>query len=325
MADRDYYKSLGVSREASSDEIRKAYRKLAKQNHPDAKPGDRAAEKRFKDVQEAYAVLGDTEKREQYDRYGTTFESSGQAPFQQSYHWGSPQGGQVDFSQFFGGGGGEIDLSSIFGGAFGQGAQSGFGGGRASQRNRQSTPKKGRDIQLEMEIPFQVAALGGSHSVQFQRNGKPDRLNVKVPAGVYTGSIIRLAGQGEPSSGNSTAGDLRLRVRVAPHPWFRREASNLIVEVPISPAEAVLGAKVEVPTLEDGNVTVTIPPGTSSGTKLRLKGKGVIDQKSKKKGDQYIIVKIAVPNQIDGSEKALYEQLKESETENPRHGLWGSS
>ena len=313
MPDSDYYKALGVSREASDDEIRKAYKKLVRKYHPDVKPGDEFATEKFKQIQEAYAVLGDAEKREQYDRYGAAFQNGGRGRA-----WASGPGGvgPIDLSDLFGG---QIDFGDLFGGAFGRG---GPAGAQRQTARPQATPQKGQDIQLEITVPFLVAAEGGSHELQFQRASKQERLTVKIPPGLEHGSVIRLAGQGHPGSMNGPAGNLLLTVLVAPHPYFRRDRNHLLLDVPISPAEAVLGAKVEVPTLAEGNVTVTIPPGTSSGAKLRLRDKGIPDRKTTKRGDQFVVIKIAVPKELDEHSRKLYEELSESSDFLPRSDLW---
>ena len=310
MANPDYYKVLGVSREASDEEIRKAYKKLARQYHPDVKPGDKEAAEKFKEVQEAYEVLSDSEKRDQYDRYGTV-HGAGRGP--------RGQGRPFTWSTGGGGGAGPIDLEDLFGGFGGMFGGGGFGGG-----GRQAPPRarKGEDLTLDIDVPFQVAAEGGSHSLQLRKDDKVERINVKIPAGVESGSVIRLAGEGHPGANGGPAGDLLLTVKVAPHPWFRREGADLLVDLPVTPSEAVLGAKVEAPTLSEGNVTVTVPPGTSSGQKLRLRGKGVMNPKTKQRGDQYVVVKVVVPKQADERVRDLYRQLAEAAPENPRAGLW---
>jgi curved DNA-binding protein len=314
MPDSDYYKILGVSREASDDEIRKAYKKLARKYHPDVKPGDESATEKFKQIQEANAVLGDAEKREQYDRYGAAFQNGGQRRA-----WASgPDGvGPIDLSDLFGG---QFDFGNLFGGAFGQGAAAGAQRHRAGPQA--APPQKGQDIQLEITVPFLVAAEGGSHELQFQRDSKKEQLTVKIPPGLNHRSVIRLAGQGHPGVMNGPAGNLLVTVLVAAHPYFRRDKNNLLLDVPISPAEAVLGAKVDVPTLSEGNVTVTIPPGTSSGAKLRLRDKGIPDRKTAKRGDQFVLVKIVVPKELDEQSRKLYEELSESPDFSPRGDLW---
>lgn len=311
MASPDFYKTLGVSREATADEIRKAYKKLARENHPDSKPGDEQAAARFKEVQEAYAVLGDAEKREQYDRYGAAFRDGGRGPFQQSWGGGA---GPIDLSDLFGGG---VDFSDLFGGGAGR-----PGGGAFHGQRQQARPQKGEDVRLEIEVPFQIAALGGSHSVSLNRGDKSERITVKIPAGVDTGSVIRLAGEGHPGQHGGPQGDLKLTVKASPHPWFKRDGANLLLDVPITPTEAALGAKVNVPTLSEGNVSLTIPPGTSSGSKLRLRGKGAMNQKTREPGDQLVVIKIEVPKDLTDDAKELYRQLGEASPQSPRAGLW---
>ena len=318
MADNDFYKTLGVSREASADEIKKAYKKLARKHHPDVKPGDKEAAEKFKQIQEAYSVLSDTEKRAQYDRYGTAFQGAGRGPFTGTWTGNTGRGrggaGPIDLGDLFGGG--EIDLGDLFAGAFG-------GGGSArAGRQRSARPSKGEDVTYEVEVPFHVAAQGGNHSIQLQRGSETERLNVKIPAGVETGSVVRLTGQGNTGQAGGPAGDLLLKVRVAAHPWFRREGKNILIDVPVTPSEAALGAKVDVPTLAGGNVTVTVPPGTSSGRKLRLRGKGVAATKSGSPGDQLVEIKIVVPETLDAESRRLYEQLAEQTRLSPREGLW---
>lgn len=302
MAD-DYYATLGVSKSASKDEIRKAYKKLAREFHPDVKPDDKAAAEKFKQIQEAYAVLSDDEKRQQYDQYGRVFNGAG--PF--------PGGNPFE--------GAEFDLGDLFGGLFGQGggaAGSPFGGAR----QRQPRPSNGQDIRAEITVPFQVAMQGGEHEITLTRGSNRDRLSVRIPAGVSDGQAIRLAGQGHPGHHGGRPGNVIVTVRVAEHPWFRREGNNLIVEVPITPAEAALGAKVEVPTLDEGNLVLTVPPGTSGGARLRLRGKGVTDARTKQRGDELVVIKIAVPVELSETQRTLYEQLRELDGPSPRDGLW---
>ena len=307
MASDDYYKTLGVSKSASDDEIRKAYRKLAKQYHPDRNPDDASAAEKFKEIGEAYSVLSDKEKRAQYDRFGKAFQ-----------HAGGAAGGQGPWP----GGAGPIDLGDLFGGELDLGDLFGGGGGRRRQ-TRQPRPSAGQNIEMEAEIPFNMAAEGGSYGVPIRRpDGSTERISVKIPAGVQDGAKIRLSGQGHPGQFGGPAGDVLLKLKISPHPYFRREGNNLLIDVPISPAEAVLGAKVEVPTLSGERVTLTIPPGTSSGGKLRMSGLGVTDRKTGTKGDQLVVVKIVVPKNADDESRKLYEQLRDLNTHQPREGLW---
>ena len=309
MADLDYYKVLGLSRGASPDEIRKAYKKLARENHPDMRPNDKAAAERFKQIQEAHEVLSNTKKREMYDRYGSAYQNTGRGPRGQQW-----SGGQVDLGDIFGG---QLDLGDLFGGAFGGSAgRPGRGGPRAAR------PAKGQDLSANIDIAFQTAAEGGSHELSVQRGGQSERLTVKIPAGVASGNVIRLAGQGQAGQDNGLPGDLLVTIKVSPHPYFRRDGRNLLVDVPITVSEAALGAKIEVPTLSEGPVVLTIPPGASSGTKLRLREKGLLDPKTKQRGDQFVVVKIEVPDQLDDRARALFEELDEAAPLSPRDGLW---
>ena len=310
MSNRDYYETIGVSRSASADEIKKAYRKLAKKHHPDANPDDPGAQKKFAEITEAYEVLSDTEKRQKYDQFGSNWSKVG-------------GGGGSPFGGFGGGGGGAgFDLNDILGGMFGGGGggSSPFGGGGG---RRQPRAQNGQNIEAEIRVPFQVGVEGGEHELTLQTGGKVNRLTAKIPAGINDGGKVRLAGQGHPGQGGGAPGDVIVTVKISPHPWFRREGANLLVDVPISPAEAVLGSKVDVPTLSEGTVVMSIPPGTSSGAKLRLRGKGVLDRKTGDRGDQLVVVKIVVPKTTSAEVEALYRQLLEAAPENPREGIWG--
>lgn len=323
MAQKDYYQILDVSKNASQDEIRKAYKKLARKYHPDVRPDDKEAAERFKEVQEAYAVLGDEEKRKQYDRFGHAFEQAGRGAGGRTYTWSTGPGGaggfEFDLHDLFGGAGG-VDLGDLFGGAFGRGG-SPFGGAGPQQQPR-TRPMKGQDVRTEVEVPFQTAAEGGSYPLQLRRDGQVERLTVKIPPGIADGGTIRLAGQGEPGPGGGPAGDLLVKIRVAPHPYFRREGNDLYVDVPVTPTEAALGAKVDVPTLSEGQVKLTIPPGTSSGTRLRLRGQGIRNPKTGQHGDQFVVVKIVMPKNLTDDARRLYEQLAEAAPQSPRAGLW---
>ena len=311
MPDHDFYQTLGLKKGASKDEIRKAYRKLAREHHPDANPNNPAAAERFKQVQEAYDVLSDDKKREMYDRFGPNYEQAARASAAGA--GGNPFGGG-GFNPF---GGGAVDLGDLFGQG---GVDLGdlFGGGG---RTRKRAPARGADIKATVRIPFETAVTGGRVDVSVDRNGTTETLTVKIPAGVSEGQVIRLSGQGAPSARNGTAGDLYLTIEIEPHRYFRREGANLLVDVPITPSEAVLGSKIEVPTLTEGHVVLTVPPGTSSGVKLRLRGKGVIDSQTNQTGDQFVVIKIVVPKDLREEDKALYQKLAEHES-SPRAQLW---
>ncbi|MHC4877446.1 MAG: DnaJ C-terminal domain-containing protein [Planctomycetota bacterium] len=311
MAD-DYYSVLGVQKGASADEIRKAYRRLSRENHPDVKPDDKAAADKFKQVQEAYSVLSDDEKRQKYDRFGhAAFQGAGGG---QAWTGSGP----IDLGDLFGGGGAGVDLGDLFGGAFGSGA---FGGAH-TQRRGPAGPRKGQDAETSIDIPFTTAAEGGTYDLTVSLGGTSERLTVRIPAGIESGRSIRLSGQGHPGMHGGPNGDLLVKVRVAAHPWFRREGSSLFVDVPITLTEAALGAKVDVPTLSEGRVSVTVPAGTSSGAKLRLREKGVVDPKSKQRGDLFAVLKIVVPKELDEESRRLLEEFSERNPTDPRARLW---
>lgn len=312
QTDMDYYQALGVSKSASADEIRKAYKKLARENHPDVKPDDAAAAQKFKEVQEAYDVLKDSEKRAKYDQFG---------------HAAYTQAGGRGGGWSTGPGGQQIDLGDIFGDIFGGGkggrGHGGFGGfGGGGGRRAQPRAQKGQDAKTEIQIPFTTAALGGTYELTLQKGGQTERLDVKIPAGVSHGSVIKLGGQGHPGAGGGPAGDLLVKIQVSSHPYFRREGNNLLVDIPVTPAEAVLGAKIDVPTISEGQVVMKMPPGTSSGTRLRLPEMGVRDQRTAKKGDQFAVIKIVVPGDTSPEAQALYQQLADLSEASPRDGLW---
>ncbi len=316
MSTRDYYEVLGVSRTASLDEIKRAYRKLAKQYHPDRNP-DPKAEQHFKEVQQAYGVLGDPKKKEDYDKFGAagvgqwSTEPSGQ----RVYQWG--EGATInaedleDLMSAFGGGGSGGRRASIFNELFGR------SGGAARGRR----PIRGGDEEHPIHLTFDQAIHGATMTLRVQpaQNGRPETLEVKVPPGVEDGQRIRLPGRGQPGTGGGPPGDLYLVCSVQPHPFFRREGADIYVEVPVTVPEAVLGARIEVPSI-DGRTIVNLPPGTASGAKLRLKGRGLQVPGRKERGDQYVIMQIVPKSNLTGAERDLYEKLREADSSNPRAG-----
>jgi curved DNA-binding protein len=326
MPDRDYYEVLGVARDATPEAIKKAYRALARKYHPDVNPEDKTAESSFKEVQQAYDILSDTEKRANYDRYGNAaFEGmaaagprSGASDF--SFRFGEPGFDSVDFSQFFpmGGRGAPTDEadSGAHGGIFEDLLGKMRGGGRSSR------PRVGREMEAPLTIAFLTAVKGGETTIEVQRGeGIHESLVVKIPPGIDTGAKLRLKGRGEPGPKGAPAGDLTIHVTVESHPYFQRDGRDLQVEVPITVSEAILGAKVDVPTL-DGLKSLTVPVGSSSGQRLRLKGQGVPASGSKPAGDLFVILKIAVPKTVDEESRKLIEEFAKRSPYNPRLRLW---
>lgn len=306
MPKRDFYDVLGVPRGASQEDLRKAYKKLARRHHPDSNQQDPEAAKKFAEITEAWEVLGDEQKRQQYDQFGHA-ASGGGHPFQ----GGNP------FQGFGGGSGMQFDMEDLLGGMFGGG-----GGGFGGQRRGAGRARKGDDVRAEITVPFAVAAEGGEHTLTLQNGSKSERIAVKVPAGIDQGQTIRLAGQGNPGPGGGAPGDLLVTVSIAPHPWFRREGFNLVVEAPVTPSEAALGTRIEVPTLSEGTGMLSIPPGTSSGSRLRLRGKGVRNPKTGERGDQFVSLKIVVPKELSAAAREAYEQLQQATPDSPRLNLW---
>ena len=300
----DHYQILGVSRTATSEDIQKAYREMARKYHPDLHPDDDAAKEQFKKVQTAFDVLNDPSKREMYDRYGSSFEgvNAGGGGC-------SPQGHQGGFQA-----GGEVDLESLFGGGFADL----FGGGkRRSSRPRRSASTQGEDITANIRIPFQLAIDGGKTEVRFDRDGHSETLSITIPQGLPDGARMRLRGQGRPGSGGGAAGDLLLEVGVEPHPVYRREGDTLAVNLPISLSEALEGAKVDLPT-PWGVISLRLPAGTSSGKKLRAAGMGVRHTNGSK-GDLIAEVQIVLPDLKNEAEsKSLLDAVKAAELSSPK-------
>jgi len=318
MPSRDYYEVLGVKRTATADEMKRAYRRLAKQYHPDRNPGDKSAEGKFKEVQAAYEVLKDPQKRAQYDRFGPAAVGDWQTSpnGQQVYAW-SNDGPQINIDDL-------QDLFSAFGGGGGGSAspfEEMFGGGRGGRgRQRQAPARRGQDLERPVNLSFEQAVRGAKLEIDIiQHDGKRQTLTVKIPAGVTDGQRIRVRGKGHPGAGGGPAGDLYLAISVRAHRYFRRQGKDLYIDVPLTIAEASLGAKVDVPTL-DGFVTVTVPAGTSSGSKLRLTGRGIKPARGEA-GDLYVVVRIAAVKTADERQARLLEELAATLHGNPRDDL----
>jgi curved DNA-binding protein len=333
---KDYYKVLGVERTASGDDIRKAFRKLARTYHPDVAKDKKRAEEKFKEINEAYEVLGDPEKRKKYDELGADWKNGGARPGPggqgyQSHSWrgGEPSGaGGFEF-----GGTGFSDFFEQF-----------FGGGRFGGRGGFAEPEseKGQDVEAVLMVTLEEAMKGAIRPITLRRNtvcpechgtgakgrqvcptcggsgqvATTENYKVKIPPGVRDGQRLRLSGQGEPGSGGGPRGDLYLRVRMASHPDFRVEGGDLYYDLDLAPWEAALGAKVSVPLLS-GSLGIKIPPGTQNGQRLRIKERG-LPGRGGEAGDLYVIARVQMPKEITEKEKALWEQLAHESHFNPR-------
>jgi curved DNA-binding protein len=330
---KDYYQTLGVSKTASEKDIKQAYRRLARKHHPDVNPGDRGAEARFKEINEAYAVLSDADKRRKYDQLGANWQQyervaqarggAGFPPGFEGFHveYEGPGaerfGGFSDFFKIFFGG---ADAESIFGG---------MGGGRPRSRSRARPAtgfgfeaEKGRDVSAPLEISLEDAFQGSQQRLSLQTNpGGPSRqIDVKIPAGVRDGSRVRVAGKGEPGPAGAPPGDLFLDVKIRPHRIYRREGDDLYLDLPVTVTEAALGTEVEVPTLS-GRTRIKVPAGSQSGQLLRLRGKGMPRLKGGGHGDLLARIKVVTPTKLSERERELLEELKSLRKENPRAHL----
>src|SRR4051794_32639367 len=313
---RDYYETLAVSKTASEDEIKSAFRKLARKHHPDVAKDKKSAEEKFKQINEAYEVLSDPEKRKKYDQLGADWNQPG-GGFQPPPGWGAggqPGGGYQRWSTGGGNGGGvEFEFGGtgfsdffeqFFGGGRGRSAFGGFG-------QREATAERGSDVEADIMVTLEEALHGSKRTVSLRRgnSNKVETYQVKIPRGVHEGQRIRLAGQGEAGERGGKSGDLFLRVRLARHPDFSVEGSDLIHELDVAPWQAVLGAEVDVPTLEEKR-RLKIPPGTQGGQRFRLRGRG-LPQASGERGDLYVVVSLRVPKKITERERELWAQLAE--------------
>jgi DnaJ-class molecular chaperone len=320
--ERDLYKVLGVARDVDADALKKAYRKLARRHHPDVNPGDKAAEEKFKEISEAYDVLSDPAKRRNYDEFGEIslqggFDAEQARRAREAFgaRFGGGTGGGTDFRTYGGGEPFEFgDLDDLLG-------RFGFRG--ASGR---AAGLRGSDLEASLALDFLEAAKGGEKRLTLQLAGEDGRmrsetLTVRIPPGVADGGRIRLRGKGAPGLGGGPPGDLWAHVRVRPHAVFRREGRDLFLDTPVTIAEAIRGAKIEVPTLE-GRATLTVPPGTDSGQKLRLRGKGIPDPSGGAPGDLYVVIQIRVPKKLDAPALAQVEALAAAGPEDPRKELF---
>ena len=341
---RDYYETLGVPKTATEEEIRSAFRKLARKYHPDVAKDKKAAEEKFKEINEAYEVLSDPEKRKKYDKLGADWNRPGgfqpppqwqgqQQPGGGFYQWGGDGGGGVEFE--FGGTGFSDFFEAFFGGGRGRSAFGGFGG-------RTATAERGADVEADIMVTLEEAMSGSVRSVSIRHGvpcehcggtgqrarhvcnvcggtgqvSKTETYQVKIPPGVTEGQRLRVAGRGEAGSGGAGRGDLFLRVRLAKHPDFTVDDHNLVYQAELAPWEAVLGAELSIPTL-NGRVNIRIPPGTQTGQKLRVRGRG-LPQRGGGNGDLIVETQVEVPGKVSDEERKLWEQLAKQSHFNPR-------
>lgn len=299
MAENDYYKILGVSKKSSDDEIKKAYRKLAMKYHPDHSKGDKTAEEKFKKISEAYAVLSDSEKRKQYDTFGS-------AGFHQRYS-------QEDIFQGF-------DFSNIFrefgfgGPGRGGGMRFSFGGDGpfGGRRRAQPAAMKGSDIVYEMPLTLREVASGVSKTVSLQHQGHSETVSVKIPVGMISGKKVRLAGKGHPSPYGGPAGDLYIQAKVVGDPVFRNEEYDLLIDREIRLSEAILGTQISVPTLDGREMSLKVPAGTRHKTKMRLAGHGLPRMKGQGAGDLFVIIHVPTPRNLTEAQKQLVQEMADA-------------
>ncbi len=307
---QDYYATLGVARTATAEEIKLSFRKLARIHHPDVAKDKVSGEAKFKEINEAYEVLGDPEKRKRYDELGPDWQNAGSRP----------QGGPRDPSP---GGGFEYD-----GTGFSDFFESFFSGGRGGRHSPPGRPDDadgpfpGRDVEADLLVPLEEALRGASRKITLRRpgeNGQPERTDtyqVRIPPGVHEGQRIRLAGQGGPGHGGANAGDLYLRMRLARHPDFNVDGTDLLLDLDLAPWEAVLGVQANIPTL-DGRTTLRVPAGTATGTRLRLRGLG-LPAAGGTRGDLFATVRVCTPNPVSDQERALWTELAKISHYKPR-------
>ena len=317
MEYKDYYKTLGVDRKADAKDIRSAYRKLARQYHPDVNPGDKASEERFKEVNEAYEVLSDAEKRAKYDRFGAEWQQfAGAGGRPEDFDWGQwsarPGAGaaysrtmtQEDLEEMLGGLGG---FSDFFETLFGRGQRRATAYD-ASQGFYEPRARIGRDVEHRVQISLEEAFHGATRTLEWE-DGR--RIEAKIPRGVRSGSRIRLGGQGQPGVAGASAGDLYLRVEVMPHPVYAREGDDLKMTAPVDLYTCLLGGTARVAAL-DRTVELTIPPETANGRIFRLRGLGMPQlQNPDERGDLYVTVEVSLPQQLSQAEKDLYQKLRQ--------------
>ena len=310
----DYYQVLGVEKKASADDIKKAYRKLALKWHPDKNPNNKTAEEKFKKISEAYAVLSDPEKRNQYDQFGSAdqfrqrysqediFRNFDLDEILRSFGFGGIKGGRATFRTNRRGGGYEGEDDDPFAGLFG-GA---MGGNRARYANM---PQKGQDAEYNLSITLEESVLGAEKKISFQLENRIEDINVKIPAGISAGKKLRLPGKGLSGFNGGPSGDLYLNINVLPHPIFARDGNDLHIEKTIKFTQAALGTTIDVPTLDGTTKRIKIAPGTQNNTKIRMKGFGVPGLKGALKGDQFVKINVDVPRRLTDRQIKIIQQL----------------
>jgi len=318
---KDYYQILGVSRDAPQDDIRKAFRKLARQYHPDVAKDKKKSEEKFKEINEAYEVLGDPAKRKKYDTLGANWDRPEPPPGWQQSGRGAGAAGPEEFEFHFGGTGFSDFFEQFFGG---RGGFNGAGEAPGGRRGRPAPggPMRGQDIEGDIMVTLDEALSGSVRTISFERRNRQtgkastESFRVRVPVGVQEGQLIRVPGKGEEGFNGGAPGDLYLRVRFAQHPDFRVRGADLYYDLELAPWEAVLGATVTIPALE-GPVSVRVPPGAGAGQQLRVRGKG-LPGPGGQRGDLYAVIAIQIPAQISEEERRLWRQLAEKSAFNPR-------
>jgi curved DNA-binding protein len=339
MEFKDYYSTLGVPKTATDKELKQAYRKLARKHHPDVNPGDKGAEAKFKEINEAYEVLGDPEKRRKYDELGANWRMYEQAQQQgQPFPGGSPfgqgfggQGGEGAWTINMGGPGGartmseeemrdmfgtEDPFSDFFRTFFGGGGPSAGGDARGGRQARAPRSQKGRDIESEAELTLEEAYHGAMRRISITLGGHARSIDVRIPAGVKDGSRVRAAGEGESGTSGGAAGDLFLRVRIKPHPVFERKGDDLYTKVALPVTTAVLGGEAQVPTIT-GSVRLKVPETTQPGQTFRLKGHGMpVVGNTDQKGDLYATADVQLPRSLTKDQRQIWEQIRKLESRN---------
>jgi DnaJ-class molecular chaperone len=309
---RDFYDILGVSKTADPKELKKAYRRLARQYHPDLHPGEKKAEmeKKFQELNEAYEVLGDEENRKKYDRHGMNWKEAEAYERARQQAGGRAHPGESPFTGYTQGG---PDFSEMFEDLFGRGAQ-------REGASFRGFAMAGADLEATLPISLREAYTGTRRTLNLPgASGTPRPIEVRIPAGVRDGERLRVKGKGEPGRGGGPSGDLFFHVQIASHPVFQRKDADILVTLPLWPWEAVLGAEVQVPTLS-GNVRLKIPPGSQPRQRMRLKGKG-LPKRSGGHGDQFVVLDIVIPKSLSPEEQSLYEQLAKFDHPDPRISL----